>query len=143
MFQLDFLIICLSFLQKTKRNTIKIQCMVVKNVSIVIKDFQLVQNSKGILNLFMRRESPIFAINVESVLGAKYLFFLSSRFVKMREKYISLLSLYIFEESVFTFQFLNDKIHNYVKKNHNCEFLSFKNWKVNTLPSKNIQTEQN
>ena len=89
MFQLDFLIICLSFLQKTKRNTIKIQCMVVKNVNIVIKDFQLVQNSKGILNLFMRRESPIFAINVESVLGAKYLFFFSSRFVKMKEKYIS------------------------------------------------------
>ena len=27
-----------------------------------------------------------------------------------------LLSLYIFEGSVFTFQFLNDKIHNYVKK---------------------------
>ena len=63
--------------------------MVVKNVNIVIKDFQLVQNSKGILNLFMRRGSPIFAINVESVLGAKYLFFFSSRFVKMKEKYIS------------------------------------------------------
>ena len=27
-----------------------------------------------------------------------------------------------FEESVFTFRFLNDKIHNYVKKKHNCEF---------------------
>ena len=37
----------------------------------------------------------------------------------MREKYINfahsvLLSLYIFDGSVFTFQFLNDKIHNYV-----------------------------
>ena len=39
----------------------------------------------------------------------------------MREKYVCfaklvLLSVYIFEESVFTFQFLNDKIHNYVKQ---------------------------
>jgi hypothetical protein len=24
--------------------------------------------------------------------------------------------------SVFVFQFLNDKIHNYVKKKHNCAF---------------------
>ena len=47
----------------------------------------------------------------------------------MREKYISFAQyVYFFEGSVFTFQFLNDKIRNYVKK---------------TLPSKNIQTEQN
>ena len=49
----------------------------------------------------------------------------------MREKYISfaqlvLLSLCNFERSVFTFQCLNDKIHNYVKKKKpysqlNCE----------------------
>ena len=49
-------------------------------------------------------------------------FVFSSRSLKTREKYISfaqlvLLSLYFFEGSVFTFQFWNDKIHNYVKKN--------------------------
>ena len=55
--------------------------------------------------------------------GAKYLGVFSSRSLKTREKYISfahlvLFSLYIFEESVFTFLilFLNDKLHNYVKK---------------------------
>ena len=37
-------------------------------------------------------------------LGAKYLVFAFSRSVKMRE---------LFQESVFTFQFLNDKIHSY------------------------------
>ena len=47
--------------------------------------------------------------------------FFSSHFLKMREKCISfaqlvLLSLYIFWGSVFTFQFLNYKIHKYVKK---------------------------
>ena len=46
--------------------------------------------------------------------------FFSSRSLKMREIYISfgqlvLLSFYIFEGSVSTFQFLSDKIHNYVK----------------------------
>ena len=54
---------------------------------------------------------------MKSHLGVKYLFFLSSRSLKMREKYVCfaklvLLSVYIFEESVFTFQYLNDKIHN-------------------------------
>ena len=53
--------------------------------------------------------------------GAKCLGVFSSRSLKTREKYISfahlvLFSLYIFEESVFTFLFLNDKLHNYVKK---------------------------
>ena len=45
-----------------------------------------------------------------------------------------LLSLYIF--CVFTFQFLNDEITMNV-------ILSFNNWKVKILSSKNIQTEQN
>ena len=53
--------------------------------------------------------------------GAKYLGVFSSRSLKTRVKYISfaqlvLFSLYIFEGSEFTFQFLNDKIHNYPKK---------------------------
>ena len=30
------------------------------------------------------------------------------------ERFLSFLSLYVFEESVFIFQFLNDKMHNYV-----------------------------
>ena len=42
--------------------------------------------------------------------GAKYLFFSSTRSLKMREKYVN------FEGSLFTFQFLNDEIHNCVKK---------------------------
>ena len=42
------------------------------------------------------------------------LFFFSSRSLKMREKiYLVCLSLYTF---VFTFQFLIDEIHNYIKK---------------------------
>ena len=46
-------------------------------------------------------------------LGGKYLVFLSSRSVKMRG--FSAFSVCIFfEESVFIFQFLNDKMHNYV-----------------------------
>ena len=70
---------------------------------------------------------------------------------------------------MFTFQFLNDKNHNYVSfaqfvyflrevcllsnfqiikftimsKKHNCGFYHSKNRKINILPSKNIQTEQN
>ena len=32
-----------------------------------------------------------------------------------------------FEGSVFTFQFLNDRIHNYVKKAYYCEFYHSKN----------------
>ena len=45
-------------------------------------------------------QAPNLTIDIARILGAKYLFFFSSRSLKMREKYIS-------------FQFLNDKIHNY------------------------------
>ena len=39
------------------------------------------------------------------------------------ERFLSFLRLYIFEESVYIFQFLNDKMHNYVcQTQHNCEF---------------------
>ena len=41
--------------------------------------------------------------------GVKYLVFVSSLSVKMRK--FSFLSLYNFEESVYIFQFLNDKMH--------------------------------
>ena len=44
--------------------------------------------------------------------GAKYLGFFSSRSLKTREKYISLAQ-FVYLGSVFIFQFLNDKIHNY------------------------------
>ena len=50
--------------------------------------------------------------------GGKYLVFLSSRSVKMRGS--SFLS---FEESVFIFQFLNDKMHNYVLFNAFVRFI--------------------
>ena len=46
---------------------------------------------------------------------AKYLVFVSSRSVKMRK--FSFAQLYTFWVSVFIFQFLNDKFHNYVKQN--------------------------
>jgi hypothetical protein len=45
--------------------------------------------------------------------SSKYLVFVSSRSVKLRELSFARL----FGESVFVFQFLNDKIHNYVKQN--------------------------
>ena len=51
--------------------------------------------------------------------GAKYLVLVSSRSLKMRE--LALLSLYIFWGNFVYFQFLNGRIHNYVKK-HNCIF---------------------
>ena len=40
-------------------------------------------------------------------------FLVSSR--SLKQENLVLLSLYIFEESVFICQFLNDKIHNYAK----------------------------
>ena len=77
--------------------------------------------------------------------GAKYLMFFSSRSIKMREKCISfaqlvLLSLYIFLREVcllFNFWMMKFTITFFW---HNCEFYYRK---LNTLPSKNIQTEQN
>ena len=56
-------------------------------------------------------------IELAVVLGGKYLTFLSSRSVKMRDSSAFSVCLF-FEESVFIFQFLNDEMHNYVK--HNC-----------------------
>ena len=41
----------------------------------------------------------------------------------------------IFEKSVFIFQFLKGKMHNYVCLTYLC-ILLFKNWKINTLSSK-------
>ena len=63
--------------------------------------------------------------------GAKYLGFFSSLYLKTREKYISfvqlvLLSFFVFWGKCVTFQFLNDKIHIFVKKTqviHNCELI--------------------
>ena len=54
--------------------------------------------------------------------------FFSSRSLKMRENILVLLSWFclvcvFFEGSVFVFQFLNDKIHNYVKKNIIVHFI--------------------
>ena len=41
----------------------------------------------------------------------------------LAEKFLNFLSLYIFEESVFIFQFLDDKMHNYVKHNITVNFI--------------------
>ena len=58
-------------------------------------------------------------------LGAKYLVFVSSHSLKTREFSFAQFGnfLRLFEESVFIFQFLNDKIHNYVKQNIIVNFI--------------------
>ena len=70
------------------------------------------------------------------------IWFLSLSFCQTRELSFAQFVYFLRKVCVCFFQFLNDKIHNYVKKTL-LWILSFKNWKVNTLPSKNIQTEQN
>ena len=52
-------------------------------------------------------------------LGAKYLCFILLTFPQNERKiyFIFAQFVYFFEGSAFTFQFLNDKIHSYVKKN--------------------------
>jgi hypothetical protein len=52
-------------------------------------------------------------------IGAKYLVIVSSRSLKMGEFSFAQFGnfLRLFDESVFIFQFLSDKIHNYVKQN--------------------------
>ena len=66
--------------------------------------------------------------------GGKYLVFLSSRSVQMRDSSAFSVCTF-FEESVFIFQFLNDKIHTYGLFNTFVHFL-FKNRKINTFSSK-------
>ena len=63
-------------------------------------------------------------------LGGKYLFFVSSRSVKMRG--FSFLSLY---KSVFIFQFLNVKMYNYGKQNIIVNFI-IKKLKKTQFPQK-------
>ena len=48
----------------------------------------------------------------------------------------------LFEESVFIFQFFNDKIHSYVLLDINVNFNIQKLKKKHALSSKSIQTEQ-
>ena len=68
---------------------------------------------------------------INEILGAKYSFCFLLSIPKTREKYLVLLSLYIFWGKCVYFLILNDKIY------------IIKNWKENTLSSKDIQTEQN
>ena len=68
---------------------------------------------KLIFGIFFSFRHSIFIRRVSSYLGAKYLVFFLLSFPQNEWKILVLLS---FEGSVFTFQFLNDKIHNYVKK---------------------------
>ena len=62
--------------------------------------------------------------------GGKYLFFVSSRSVKVRG--FSFLSLY---KSVFNFQFLNVKMYNYGKQNTIVNFI-IKKLKKTQFPQK-------
>ena len=64
--------------------------------------------------------------------------FFSSRSLKMREKYISFAQFAYFlrEVCIDTFQCLNDRIHNYLKKKHNCKFYHSKIEKKTHFPQK-------
>ena len=79
-----------------------------------------------LLDLLIERfniPDPEFSSDSESDSGVKYLVFSSSCSLKTRVKYISFAQfVYFLSEVCLLFN------------------LSFKNWKVNTLPSKNIQT---
>jgi hypothetical protein len=57
------------------------------------------------------------------------------------ERFLSFLSLYIFEENVFIFQFLNDKIHSYVVFDIIVHFIIQKLKNKHTF-LKTIQTEK-
>ena len=71
----------------------------------------------------------------DTLLGGKYLVFLSSRSVKMRDS--SAFSVCIFfEESVFIFKFLNDEMHNYVKQSIIMHFIIQKLKKEHTFLKK-------
>ena len=68
---------------------------------------------------------------VQTHLGAKYLGFFSPLVPSKREKNVLVCLVCIFfEGNVFTFQFLNDKIHNYVQKKHTSS-LKYKVSKTN------------
>ena len=67
---------------------------------------------------------------VMNLLGGKYLFFVTSRSVKM--KGFSFLSLY---KSVFIFQFLNVEMYNYGKQNTIVNFI-IKKLKKTQFPQK-------
>ena len=76
--------------------------------------------------------------------GAKYLDFFFSHSLKTREKYISFTQsvCIFFEGSVLLFNFGMIKFIQSCQKNINVNLIIQK-LKSNTLPSKNIQTEQN
>ena len=71
-----------------------------------------------------------FVVPSKGGLGGKYLFFVSSRSVKMRG--FSFLSLY---KSVCFFQFLNVKMYNYGKQNTIVNFI-IKKLKKTQFPQK-------
>ena len=67
------------------------------------------------------------------------IWFLSPLILSKQEN-LALLSLYTFEESVFIFQFLNDKIYNYILFDLIVNFI-IQNLEKKPLSSKSIQTE--
>ena len=80
-----------------------------------VESMPICSNQHEILDMVMIGEKHLVAATMSPVikiynLGAKYLGFFSSRSLKMREKCISFAQFVYFGGSVFTFQFLNDKI---------------------------------
>ena len=101
--------------------------------------------SQKLLHFFSRQPMvSLKLLNIELILGlgVEYLFFVSSHSLKTREKYTNWDNLVCRSLYIFWGKWVYDKIHTYVKKIH-LALSSFKNWKVNKLPSKNIQTETN
>ena len=66
--------------------------------------------------------SRLMAENLQRSLGCE-IFVISLLSFCQNERFLSFLSLYIFEVTVFIFQFLNDKMHNYVKHNITVNFI--------------------
>jgi hypothetical protein len=90
------------------------------------QDMKLLKRGQGIMGCYLFSSIICVAFFIIhfiyrtcAILGAKYFVFVSSRSVKIRAS--SAFSVCIlFEESVFIFQFLNDKMH--CQTQHNCEF---------------------
>ena len=94
---------------------------------LVVAPIQKDTDSKGSVRI---KKKSNYKTDMTRYLGGKYLFFVSSRSVKMRG--FSFLSLY---KSVFIFQLLNVKMYNYGKQNTIVNFI-IKKLKKTQFPQK-------
>ena len=118
-----------------------------------VKQFNDMMKNRFNLNATQFRpelRKKFFLLKQDSFLkGAKYLGVFSSRSLKLREKCISFAQfVYFLRELWLLFNFWMIKFTTmfFCESGfflHNCESYHSKNWKVNKIPSKNIQTEQN